>query len=189
MYLLLNINVNRVYLFYVNNTYFFLFMTDNENRSSGNKLLYLTDKEITKGIEAMMFAYRGFTSDPDEILARYGYGRAHHRALHFIQNREDINVTDLLKILAISKQSLNRVLRRLIEDSFVEARPNPKDRRSKILYLTPSGKILADELARVQTNRVRLAYRAAGNEAVLGFRRVLENLINPEYSKQDQDYE
>ena len=164
-------------------------MTDNENRSGGNKLLYLTDKEITKGIEAMMFAYRGFTSDPDEILARYGYGRAHHRALHFIHNRKDINVTDLLKILAISKQSLNRVLRRLIEDSFVEACPNPKDRRSKILYLTPSGKILADELARVQTNRVRMAYRAAGSEAVLGFRKVLEKLINPEYSKQDQDYE
>ncbi len=164
-------------------------MADDNNRSGGNKLLYLTDKEITKGIEAMMFAYRGFTSDPDEILAKYGYGRAHHRALHFIQNRDNINVSDLLKILAISKQSLNRVLRRLIDDSFVETRPNPKDRRSKLLYLTPSGKELADELARVQTSRVRKAYRAAGNEAVLGFRQVLENLINPEYSSPERDYE
>lgn len=164
-------------------------MADNNNRSGGNKLLYLTDKEITKGIEAMMFAYRGFTSDPDEILANYGYGRAHHRALHFIQNRENINVTELLRILAISKQSLNRVLRRLISDSFVEARPNPADRRSKLLYLTDSGKILADELARVQMNRVRMAYRAAGNEAVIGFRQVLENLISPEYTRQEQDYD
>ncbi len=164
-------------------------MADNNNRSGGKKLLYLTDKEITKGIEAMMFAYRGFTSDPDEILANYGYGRAHHRALHFIQNRENINVTELLRILAISKQSLNRVLRRLINDSFVEARPNPVDRRSKLLYLTDSGKMLADELARVQMNRVRMAYRAAGSEAVIGFRQVLENLINPEYTRQEQDYD
>ncbi len=163
-------------------------MANGDQRSRGNKLLYLTDKEITKGIEAMMFAYRGFTSDPDEILTKYGYGRAHHRALHFIQNRDNINVSDLLKILAISKQSLNRVLRRLIDDSFVEARTNPKDRRSKLLYLTPAGKELADELARVQMNRVRMAYRVAGSEAVLGFRKVLDNLINPEHPKQGQDY-
>ena len=164
-------------------------MAEDNNRSGGNKLLYLTDKEITKGIEAMMFAYRGFTSDPDEILARYGYGRAHHRALHFIQNRDNINVSDLLRILAISKQSLNRVLRRLINDSFVETRPDPMDRRSKLLYLTSAGNELADELALVQTNRVRKAYRAAGNEAVLGFRQVLENLINPDYSPLEKDYE
>ncbi len=150
---------------------------------AGYRLLYLTDKEINEGMEAMMFAYRGFTSDPDDILARYGYGRAHHRALHFIRSRPEINVSGLKEILAISKQSLNRVLRRLIRDSLVEVRSNPKDRRSKYLNLTSAGEKLAGELARVQHNRVRAAYLKAGPEAVAGFRSVLECLTHPDYQE------
>ena len=145
---------------------------------TSNKLLYLTDKEINEGIEAIMFAYRSFTSEPDSILAKSGYGRAHHRALHFIRNRPMLNISQLQEILAISKQSLNRVLRRLINDALVESRPDPKDHRSRNLFLTPKGQKLAQELASVQHNLVRTCYLNSGPEAVAGFRKVLEELTN-----------
>jgi DNA-binding transcriptional ArsR family regulator len=88
----------------------------------GQGLLYLTDEQLRRGIEAMFFAYRGFTADPDRILEERDYGRAHHRALHFIHARPGTTVGNLLDILGVTKQSLNRVLRRLMEDGLVEAR-------------------------------------------------------------------
>jgi len=88
----------------------------------GQSLLFLTDEQLRKGIEAMFFAYRGFTADPDRILNKYGYGRAHHRALHFISRAPGTTVNNLLSILGVTKQSLNRVLRTLIEDGLVESR-------------------------------------------------------------------
>ena len=78
--------------------------------SGGESLLFLTDEQLRKGIEAMFFAYRGFTADPDRILDKYGYGRAHHRAVHFIQRSPGTTVNNLLDILGVTKQSLNRVL-------------------------------------------------------------------------------
>ncbi|MDE3080962.1 MAG: MarR family transcriptional regulator, partial [Paracoccaceae bacterium] len=78
---------------------------------SGESLLFLTDEQLRKGIEAMFFAYRGFTADPDRILERYEYGRAHHRAMHFIHRSPGTTVNNLLSILGVTKQSLNRVLR------------------------------------------------------------------------------
>ncbi|MCY4446562.1 MAG: MarR family transcriptional regulator [Rhodobacteraceae bacterium] len=156
-------------------------MNDNSKSQNlaSNKLLYLTDKEINDGIEAIMFAYRAFTSEADSILASSGYGRAHHRALHFINNRPTLNISQLQEILAISKQSLNRVLRQLINDSLVESRSDPKDRRSRHLILTPTGQQLARKLADVQHNHIRTAYLKAGPEAVAGFRSVLDHLTNP----------
>ena len=82
--------------------------------STGEQLLFLTDEQLRQGIELMFFAYRGFTADPDRILEDYGYGRAHHRALHFINRHPKLTVNDLLDILGVTKQSLNRVLRHLI---------------------------------------------------------------------------
>jgi DNA-binding MarR family transcriptional regulator len=148
------------------------------NTSSGENLLFLTDEQLRKGIEAMFFAYRGFTADPDRILEEYGYGRAHHRALHFINRSHGTTVNNLLTTLGVTKQSLNRVLRGLIEDGLVEARVGRTDRRERNLFLTVSGQELERKLAEAQRVRMRAAYRAAGPQAVAGFRQVLEAMMD-----------
>ncbi|MBN2759696.1 MAG: MarR family transcriptional regulator [Rhodobacteraceae bacterium] len=148
------------------------------NTSSGENLLFLTDEQLRKGIEAMFFAYRGFTADPDRILEEYGYGRAHHRALHFINRSHGTTVNNLLTTLGVTKQSLNRVLRGLIEDGLVEARVGRTDRRERNLFLTEKGQELERKLAEAQRVRMRAAYRAAGPQAVAGFRQVLEAMMD-----------
>ncbi|HSF90844.1 MAG TPA: MarR family transcriptional regulator, partial [Paracoccaceae bacterium] len=103
------------------------------------ELLFLTDDQLRQGIELMFFAYRGFTADPDRILNAHGYGRAHHRAVHFINRQPGLTVNDLLDILGVTKQSLNRVLRQLVDDGLVESRIGTNDRRQRNLYLTETG--------------------------------------------------
>lgn len=147
---------------------------------SGEALLFLTDEQLRKGIEAMFFAYRGFTADPDRILEQHGYGRAHHRAIHFIARAPGSNVNTLLGILGVTKQSLNRVLRALIEDELVESRVGTQDKRERHLSLTERGKQLEAELSEAQRARMRSAYREAGHEAVAGFRQVLEAMMDPD---------
>ena len=155
-------------------------MRDNRNEMRGPNLLFLTDEQLRKGIEAMFFAYRGFTADPDRVLSEKGYGRAHHRAVHFIQRSPGTTVNNLLGILGVTKQSLNRVLRSLIDDGLVESKVGIQDKRERHLYLTTAGHALEAELAEVQTARVRSAYRAAGPEAVQGFRTVLQAMMDTE---------
>ncbi len=147
---------------------------------SGESLLFLTDEQLRQGIEAMFFAYRGFTADPDRILATMAYGRAHHRALHFIARSPGTTVNNLLNILGVTKQSLNRVLRTLIEDGLVESRQGTHDRRERHLKLTEDGATLERKISDAQRARMRAAYRAAGPEAVAGFRQVLEAMMDPE---------
>ena len=149
-------------------------------RQGGETLLFLTDEQLRQGIEAMFFAYRGFTADPDRILATMAYGRAHHRALHFISRCPGTTVNNLLGILGVTKQSLNRVLRTLIEDGLVVSRIGTSDKRERNLYLTEDGKSLERKLSDAQRNRMRAAYREAGPEAVAGFRQVLEAMMDPE---------
>ena len=148
--------------------------------ASGENLLFLTDDQLRRGIEAMFFAYRAFTADPDRILEDRGYGRAHHRAIHFINRSPGTTVNNLLTILGVTKQSLNRVLRTLIEDGLVESRVGRRDRRERHLYLTEAGTALERALSDAQRMRMRDAYRAAGPEAVAGFRTVLEAMMGPE---------
>ncbi|MEM1079903.1 MAG: MarR family winged helix-turn-helix transcriptional regulator [Pseudomonadota bacterium] len=148
--------------------------------SDGENLLFLTDEQLRKGIEAMFFAYRGFTADPDRLLEEFAYGRAHHRALHFIQRTPGTTVNNLLAILGVTKQSLNRVLRTLIEDGLVVSRVGKRDRRERNLFLTEAGAALERRLSEAQRRRMRAAYRAAGPEAVRGFRQVLEEIMDPE---------
>jgi DNA-binding MarR family transcriptional regulator len=150
---------------------------------SGEGLLFLTDDQIRRGIEAMFFAYRGFTADPDRILGDMEYGRAHHRAMHFISRTPGTTVNNLLNILGVTKQSLNRVLRTLIEDGLVESRIGQQDRRERHLHLTEPGRTLDRELSEAQRGRMRAAYREAGPEAVAGFRKVLEQIMDPEMRK------
>jgi len=150
---------------------------------SGESLLFLTDEQLRKGIEAMFFAYRGFTADPDRILGEQGYGRAHHRALHFIRRNRGTTVNNLLAILGVTKQSLNRVLRALIEDGLVDSRIGARDKRERHLFLTEDGEMLERRLSDAQRARMRAAYRAAGPEAVQGFRQVLEAMMDPDHRK------
>jgi len=152
----------------------------------GEALLFLTDEQLRKGIEAMFFAYRGFTADPDRILASHEYGRAHHRAIHFIHRSPGTAVNNLLTILGVTKQSLNRVLRTLIEDGLVESRVGRKDKRERHLFLTDKGAALERALSDAQRARMRSAYRTAGPVAVAGFRQVLEAMMDPEQRTQYQ---
>jgi DNA-binding MarR family transcriptional regulator len=148
--------------------------------SRGEQLLFLTDDQLRQAIELMFFAYRGFTADPDRILREFGYGRAHHRALHFINRHPGLTVNALIEILGVTKQSLNRVLRQLVEAGLVESRVGRVDRRQRNLHLTERGRALEQELSAAQRRRMRSAFSAAGPEAVAGFRSVLEHMIEPE---------
>tara|TARA_B110000977_G_scaffold150186_1_gene190420 strand:+ start:85 stop:594 length:510 start_codon:yes stop_codon:yes gene_type:complete len=148
--------------------------------SSGEALLFLTDEQLRQGIEAMFFAYRGFTADPDRILADMAYGRAHHRAIHFIGRAPNTTVNNLLNILGVTKQSLNRVLRTLIADGLVESKVGRMDKRERHLNLTQAGRTLEQTLSDAQRARMRAAFREAGPDAVSGFRTVLEAMMDGE---------
>ena len=150
---------------------------------SGENLLFLTDEQLRQGIEAMFFAYRGFTADPDRILTDMAYGRAHHRAIHFINRAPGTTVNNLLNILGVTKQSLNRVLRTLISDGLVESRVGRIDKRERHLYLTDDGRLLEGRLSDAQRARMRAAFRDAGPAAVAGFRQVLEAMMDSEMQR------
>ena len=155
-----------------------------ENTTGGESLLFLTDEQLRKGIEAMFLAYRAFTADPDRILENYEYGRAHHRAIHFVHRSPGTTVSNLLSILGVTKQSLNRVLRTLIEDGLVRSEKGKVDARERHLHLTDKGQMLERELSDAQRARMRAAYRAAGPQAVTGFRQVLEAMMDRDTLRQ-----
>lgn len=152
----------------------------------GETLLFLTDGQLRQGIEAMFFAYRGFTADPDRILAGLAYGRAHHRAIHFINRAPGTTVNNLLILLGVTKQSLNRVLRTLVEDGLVQSKVGKSDKRERHLYLTEAGSALERKLSDAQRARMRAAYRAAGPQAVAGFRQVLESMMDGDLRRKYQ---
>ncbi len=144
----------------------------------GDDRLFLTERKLREGAELMFFAYRAFTQDPDRLLHARNYGRAHHRALHFIGRRPGISVAGLLEILGITKQSLARVLKPLVEDGLVDSIPGEEDRRQRLLTLTALGRALESDLSRVQRERLSRAFREAGSEAVAGFRAVTALMID-----------
>jgi DNA-binding MarR family transcriptional regulator len=135
------------------------------------------EEQVRQGIELLFFAYRDFTAEPDAILARYGFGRAHHRVIHFVGRHPQMTVTELLGILRITKQSLNRVLGQLVRQEFILQRPGAKDRRQRLLELTEKGRELERELSAPQRARVANAFRQTGVPAVEGFRAVLLGII------------
>ena len=140
--------------------------------------LFLRDEELRQGIELLFYAYRDFTNEPDSILAEYGFGRAHHRAIHFIQRDPGMTVAALLAILRITKQSLSRVLGQLVAEGYVEQRKGLRDRRQRLLYLTEKGRELERRVSEAQRARVAQAYREAGAEVVEGYRKVLLGLVD-----------
>lgn len=135
-------------------------------------------------IELFFFAYRDFTSDPDEILTDYGFGRAHHRVLHFVNRRPGLTVAELLDVLKITKQSLARVLKELIDTGHVVQLQGPKDRRQRELYPTAKGRALALALAKPQSRRIHAALKEASSGQRDSIERFLKAMVNPELRAQ-----
>lgn len=134
-------------------------------------------------IELLFFAYRDFVSDPDDVLERFGFGRAHHRVLHFVNRNPGLKVADLLHILKITKQSLGRVLKQLVDEGYVVQKEGANDRRQRLLYVTPKGEALAMKLARLQTDRIARALAELGPDGHALARRFLSAMIDPDKSE------
>lgn len=147
---------------------------------AGRNLLFLREEELRLAQDLLFFGYRDFTAGADAILADLGMGRAHHRVLHFVGRRPGITVGELLGILAITKQSLGRVLTPLVAEGYVVQSPGRADRRQRLLSLTPKGQALERRLYERQRETVMAAYREAGPAAVEGFRRVMRGLMGPQ---------
>lgn len=128
-------------------------------------------------VELLFFAYRDFTGEADTVLAEFGFGRAHHRVLHFVNRHPGLRVADLLDILKITKQSLARVLKQLVDEGYVLQEAGSSDRRERLLYLTAKGRTLANKLASLQCARIAHALEVAGNDAEKVTRRFLASMI------------
>lgn len=139
--------------------------------------LFLREPEIRRGVELLYFGYSHMTRSIDEGLAAQGLGRAHHRALYFIARQPDLTVSQLLEHLAITKQSLGRVLNELADRGMVETRPGERDRRQRLLRLTAAGSKFEAELFDAIRVKLSAAYASAGQNAVGGFWAVLEGMI------------
>jgi DNA-binding MarR family transcriptional regulator len=142
--------------------------------------LFLREPEIRRGVELLYFGYAHLTRSIDAGLAEQGLGRAHHRALYFIARKPDLTVSELLAILAITKQSLGRVLGDLADLGLVETRTGDRDRRQRLLRLTEKGAALETELFEMLREKMAAAYSDAGHGAVGGFWAVLEGLVPDE---------
>jgi DNA-binding MarR family transcriptional regulator len=142
--------------------------------------LFLREPEIRRGIELLYFGYANMIRGADAILADKGLGRAHHRALYFISRQPGLAVSDLLRLLAITKQSLSRVLADLVSAGFVAQAVGTHDRRQRLLTLTTEGAALEGQLFEALKERMAAAYGQAGQQAVGGFWAVLAGLIPPE---------
>ena len=142
--------------------------------------LFLREEELRQAIELLYYAYRDFTAEPDAMLARYSFGRAHHRVIYFVGRHPQMSVSDLLAILRITKQSLSRVLGQLVRQGFIRQSPGSHDRRRRLLELTERGVELERQLSENQRQRIARAYREAGAQAVEGFRKVMFGIMSNE---------
>ena len=129
-------------------------------------------------IELLFFAYRDFVGDADHELEAFGFGRAHHRVLHFVQRYPGLKVADLLDVLRITKQSLGRVLKQLLDEGYIVQKTGNSDRRQRLLYVTPKGEALVARLAGLQTNRINRALESIGPDDAETVRRFLRAMID-----------
>lgn len=131
-------------------------------------------------IELLFFAYRDFTSDPDAMLSKLDFGRAHHRVVHFVNRQPGMTVADLLDTLKITKQSLARVLKQLVDSGYIHQVTGPEDRRQRRLYPTRHGRDLALALAEPQSRRIARALDKAGPDARAAVESFLRGMIDPQ---------
>jgi DNA-binding MarR family transcriptional regulator len=186
---------NYVNIADINNTQKYVNMTDlNAPLARGGKLAEAkssagspagkgasaSEAQLHEFAELLFFAYRDFTGDPDAILSDFGFGRAHHRVLHFVNRHAGLRVADLLGILNITKQSLGRVLKQLIDQGYIKQQAGASDRRERLLFATERGRALAERLAAPQLVRLSHALKAAGPDAETILRQFLEAMINAE---------
>jgi DNA-binding MarR family transcriptional regulator len=129
-------------------------------------------------IELLFFAYRDFVGDPDEVLETLGFGRAHHRVLHFVNRNPGMKVADLLDVLKITKQSLGRVLKQLIDEGYIVQKEGASDRRQRLLYVSAAGEALAMKLAGLQTARISRVLAELGPDAREAAQRFLAGMID-----------
>jgi DNA-binding MarR family transcriptional regulator len=146
--------------------------------AAGTAPLSASDQPEVLFIELLFFAYRDFISDPDAALLSYGFGRAHHRVIHFVNRHPGIRVADLLDILKITKQSLGRVLKQLVDNGFIEQKTGPLDRRQRLLYPTESGRALALRLIDLQANRVGKALATLSPEGRAAAEKFLRAIVD-----------
>ena len=150
------------------------------NGARARKPAALPEAKLLEFAELLFFAYRDFTRDPDAILKDFGFGRAHHRVLHFVNRHSGLRVADLLDILTITKQSLSRVLKQLVDQGYIVQQAGSADRRERLLFPTQKGRALAERLAAPQLVRLSEALKAAGPGAEVVLRRFLESMVNAE---------
>ncbi|PZO82245.1 MAG: MarR family transcriptional regulator [Mesorhizobium amorphae] len=129
-------------------------------------------------IELFFFAYRDFTSDPDQMLDELDFGRAHHRVLHFVNRLPGLTVAELLDVLKITKQSLARVLKQLIDTGHIVQVQGPRDRRQRELYPTDKGRALALALAKPQSRRIEAALEALGTPERAAVEHFLKTMVD-----------
>ena len=166
-----------VKIIYVNNTDTF---GDGGTSDDMSKAKDSKDRDFNDAIELMFFAYRDFIADPDVILEAHGFGRAHHRVLHFVAGNPGISIADLLDILRVTKQSLARVLRDLIDGDYVEQRIGANDRRKRLLHLTQKGAALHGKLIAPQEKRFAEVLAALGPQAFEQWKKTMRLVINGE---------
>ena len=129
-------------------------------------------------IELLFFAYRDFVGDADHELEAFGFGRAHHRVLHFVHRYPGLKVADLLDVLRITKQSLGRVLKQLLDEGYILQKTGNNDRRQRLLFATAKGEALVGKLAGLQTDRINRALSDIGPEGTDPVRRFLRAMID-----------
>ncbi|MBM86206.1 MAG: MarR family transcriptional regulator [Rhodospirillaceae bacterium] len=150
-------------------------MADINNPVDSN---YLREEELSQAIEMLFFAYRDFTREPYNMLAKIDLGHAHHRAIYFVGRNSGTTVTELLAILKITKQSLARVLSQLVREGYFLQNTSAEDRRKRLLKLTQKGIELERELTANQRKRIATACKTAGLEAVTCFKNVLQGIMD-----------
>ena len=129
-------------------------------------------------IELLFFAYRDFVSDPDHVLESLEFGRAHHRVLHFVHRYPGLKVADLLDVLRITKQSLGRVLKQLLDEGYIVQKTGNNDRRQRLLFATAKGEALVAKLAGLQTDRINRALGGIAPEGADTVRQFLRAMID-----------
>ena len=159
-------------------------MPDAEQRQADTRGAASREDELRWDIiELLFFAYRDFVGDADQELEAFGFGRAHHRVMHFVYRYPGLKVADLLDVLRITKQSLGRVLKQLLDEGYIVQKTGNNDRRQRLLFATPKGEALVTKLATLQTRRIERALAeidAAGAETVRHFLRAMIDREDPD---------
>lgn len=174
------VTLNRIYV----NMADINFKPVREKPATGEKVPSARDDLRWDVIELLFFAYRDFVGDADEVLREFGFGRAHHRVMHFVCRYPGLKVADLLDVLRITKQSLGRVLKQMLDEGYIVQKAGDSDRRQRLLFATAKGEALVEKLAGLQTDRINRALQSlppeAGTETVRQFLRAMIERDDPD---------